>query len=144
MQYSGYMSPEYAKEGTFSEKSNVFNFGVLILELLVVEEILASTTSGVPPTSSRHSQLLYIAAAVVNTPGFARSRGKESPVPKERVEEVVVVGCVEGGEKGLYSEGIGPPKLDRPVNHPKPVHRPKAFFDLVHFKSHVLFCQTIG
>ncbi|KAH7863887.1 hypothetical protein Vadar_023078 [Vaccinium darrowii] len=30
----GYMSPEYAMEGTFSEKSDVFSFGVLILEVV--------------------------------------------------------------------------------------------------------------
>lgn len=31
---SGYMSPEYAMEGIFSEKSDVFSFGVLVLEIL--------------------------------------------------------------------------------------------------------------
>ncbi|KEH22696.1 G-type lectin S-receptor-like Serine/Threonine-kinase [Medicago truncatula] len=30
----GYMSPEYAMQGLFSEKSDVFSFGVLILEIL--------------------------------------------------------------------------------------------------------------
>ncbi|KAI8547011.1 hypothetical protein RHMOL_Rhmol07G0163300 [Rhododendron molle] len=30
----GYMSPEYAMEGTFLEKSDVFSFGVLILEIV--------------------------------------------------------------------------------------------------------------
>ncbi|KAI3505442.1 hypothetical protein L1887_27572 [Cichorium endivia] len=30
----GYMSPEYAMEGTFSIKSDIFSFGVLILELI--------------------------------------------------------------------------------------------------------------
>ncbi|GKB99373.1 G-type lectin S-receptor-like serine/threonine-protein kinase [Tanacetum coccineum] len=30
----GYMSPEYAMEGTFSEKSDVFSFGVLVLEIV--------------------------------------------------------------------------------------------------------------
>ncbi|XP_071741709.1 G-type lectin S-receptor-like serine/threonine-protein kinase CES101 [Rutidosis leptorrhynchoides] len=30
----GYMSPEYAMEGAFSEKSDVFSFGVLILEVV--------------------------------------------------------------------------------------------------------------
>ncbi|KAK9281944.1 hypothetical protein L1049_004853 [Liquidambar formosana] len=30
----GYMSPEYAMDGTFSEKSDVFSFGVLILEIV--------------------------------------------------------------------------------------------------------------
>ncbi|GJT84603.1 G-type lectin S-receptor-like serine/threonine-protein kinase [Tanacetum coccineum] len=31
----GYMSPEYAMEGNFSEKSDVFSFGVLILEIVI-------------------------------------------------------------------------------------------------------------
>ncbi|KAI3984588.1 hypothetical protein MKX01_040465 [Papaver californicum] len=30
----GYMSPEYVTKGTFSEKSDVFSFGVLMLEIL--------------------------------------------------------------------------------------------------------------
>lgn len=31
---SGYMSPEYAMEGVFSVKSDVFAFGVLMLEII--------------------------------------------------------------------------------------------------------------
>lgn len=31
---SGYMSPEYAMGGQFSEKSDVFSFGVLLLEIV--------------------------------------------------------------------------------------------------------------
>lgn len=31
---SGYMAPEYAIEGIFSVKSDVFSFGVLVLEIL--------------------------------------------------------------------------------------------------------------
>ena len=34
MECSGYMSPEYALEGVFSVKSDVFSFGVLMLEIL--------------------------------------------------------------------------------------------------------------
>ena len=34
MKYSGYMSPEYVMEGRFSEKSDVFSFGVLLLEIV--------------------------------------------------------------------------------------------------------------
>ena len=31
---SGYMSPEYAMQGRFSERSDVFSFGVLLLEII--------------------------------------------------------------------------------------------------------------
>lgn len=32
--YSGYMSPEYAMHGHFSVKSDVFSFGVMVLEII--------------------------------------------------------------------------------------------------------------
>ena len=31
---SGYMAPEYAQNGDFSIKSDVFSFGVLVLEII--------------------------------------------------------------------------------------------------------------
>ena len=31
---SGYMAPEYARQGDFSIKSDVFSFGVLVLEII--------------------------------------------------------------------------------------------------------------
>jgi serine/threonine protein kinase len=34
LKFSGYMSPEYALKGRFSEKSDVFSFGVLLLEIV--------------------------------------------------------------------------------------------------------------
>ena len=32
--HSGYMSPEYAVDGMFSVKSDVFSFGVMVLEIV--------------------------------------------------------------------------------------------------------------
>ncbi|KAL5737875.1 hypothetical protein ACOSP7_030636 [Xanthoceras sorbifolium] len=37
----GYMSPEYALEGLFSIKSDVFSFGVLLLEIVMARRTLA-------------------------------------------------------------------------------------------------------
>jgi len=33
-QCSGYMAPEYAMQGVFSDKSDVFSFGVLLIEIV--------------------------------------------------------------------------------------------------------------
>lgn len=32
--YSGYMSPEYTEDGIYSTKSDVFSFGVMVLEII--------------------------------------------------------------------------------------------------------------
>ena len=32
--YSGYMAPEYAMDGVFSVRSDVFSFGVIVLEIM--------------------------------------------------------------------------------------------------------------
>ena len=34
LKFSGNMSPEYAMDGQFSEKSDVFSFGVMLLEII--------------------------------------------------------------------------------------------------------------
>jgi len=47
---SGYMSPEYAISGMFSVKSDVFSFGVLLLEII----------GGKKNTAFQHSETMQI------------------------------------------------------------------------------------
>jgi hypothetical protein len=56
------MSPEYAMEGLFSIKSDVFSFGVLVLEIV----------SGKKNTSFYHSDTLHLLGHVgsFHTPSF--------------------------------------------------------------------------
>ena len=56
MKYSGYMSPEYAMEGIFSVKSDIFSFGVLLLEIL----------SGKKNTGFYHSDSIKLIGYVSN------------------------------------------------------------------------------
>jgi len=34
LNYSGYMPPEYVRQGQFSTRSDVYSFGVLVLEII--------------------------------------------------------------------------------------------------------------
>ncbi|GJY80855.1 receptor-like serine/threonine-protein kinase SD1-8 [Tanacetum coccineum] len=51
---SGYMSPEYAMDGSYSTKSDVFSFGVLVLEIVTGQKNRGSSY-----TSSQLSLLSY-------------------------------------------------------------------------------------
>ncbi|MQM18879.1 hypothetical protein Taro_051874 [Colocasia esculenta] len=44
----GYMAPEYVMRGQFSSKSDVFSFGVLVLEIVTGQRNTSLTTSGSP------------------------------------------------------------------------------------------------
>ncbi|KAK2995333.1 hypothetical protein RJ640_001855 [Escallonia rubra] len=59
--YSGYMAPEYAMEGNFSVKSDVFSFGVLVLEIV----------------SGRRNSSFYHHDRLVNLIGYAWDLWKE-------------------------------------------------------------------
>ena len=39
MGISGYMSPEYAMDGVFSVKSDIYSFGVMVLEIVTGKKI---------------------------------------------------------------------------------------------------------
>lgn len=52
---SGYMAPEYAMEGLFSVKSDVFSFGVILLEI-----ISGKKNSGFYLTEHAQTLLAYV------------------------------------------------------------------------------------
>lgn len=52
---SGYMSPEYAMEGLYSVKSDVFSFGVILLEI-----VCGKRNSGFYLADHGQSLLIYV------------------------------------------------------------------------------------
>ena len=57
LSYSGYMAPEYAMRGHYSIKSDVFSFGVLILE------IVTGRRNGGSYSSDEYADLLSLVSA---------------------------------------------------------------------------------
>ena len=59
--YSGYMSPEYIMGGIFSIKSDVFSFGVIVLE------VLSGKKNRMTYMDKPHTQLLgYVSLAYLH------------------------------------------------------------------------------
>jgi serine/threonine protein kinase len=54
VQNSGYMAPEYAMEGLFSVKSDVFSFGVIMLEIISGKRNNGFYTTKLAPTLLAH------------------------------------------------------------------------------------------
>ncbi|XP_021801484.1 G-type lectin S-receptor-like serine/threonine-protein kinase CES101, partial [Prunus avium] len=84
----GYMSPEYAMEGTFSIKSDVYSFGVLMLEII----------------SGRRNSSFYNADRVLNIVGYAWELWKEGrglelmdPTLKDSCTEDQLLRCFHVG-----------------------------------------------
>lgn len=61
---SGYMSPEYAMDGIFSVKSDVFSFGVLVMEII----------------SGKKNRGFYSASKELNLLGHVRRKATFLPV----------------------------------------------------------------
>nr|XP_019709618.1 G-type lectin S-receptor-like serine/threonine-protein kinase LECRK3 isoform X6 [Elaeis guineensis] len=118
----GYMSPEYAMEGIFSVKSDVFSFGVIVLEIL----------------SGKKNRMVYEAESCVNLLGHAWKlwedgrclellhEAMECSYPTPRVLRCLQVGllCVQEGSEDrptmaevvlmLSNEGVVLPQPNRP------------------------------
>ena len=58
---SGYMTPEYAKSRKFSMKSDVFSFGVLILEIVSGQKVICLDNG-----ENREHLLSYVSLNIQN------------------------------------------------------------------------------
>jgi serine/threonine protein kinase len=56
---SGYMAPEYAMEGLYSTKSDVFSFGVLLLEIISGRKKAGYHQSKCAPSLLAYVSLIY-------------------------------------------------------------------------------------
>lgn len=57
---SGYMSPEYAMDGLYSVKSDVFSFGVMVLEIICGKKNTAFYQTDQSPNLVRHVSNILI------------------------------------------------------------------------------------
>ncbi|QHO14953.1 G-type lectin S-receptor-like serine/threonine-protein kinase [Arachis hypogaea] len=82
----GYMSPEYAMEGLFSEKSDVFSFGVLLLEIV----------------SRRKNTKFYEDAESLSLLGFAWKLWNADNIPPLTDPEISNLNCNEDIKRCIH------------------------------------------
>ncbi|RYR35896.1 hypothetical protein Ahy_A10g050993 [Arachis hypogaea] len=83
---NGYMSPEYAMEGLFSEKSDVFSFGVLLLEIV----------------SRRKNTKFYEDAESLSLLGFAWKLWNADNIPPLTDPEISNLNCNEDIKRCIH------------------------------------------
>ncbi|KAI3952436.1 hypothetical protein MKX01_005303 [Papaver californicum] len=121
----GYMSPEYIMGGTFSEKSDVFSFGVLILEIISSKKNNSFYNSEQPSNLLLHTWRLW-------------NEGKWSEVVDEALDDLYspleVKKCVHIGLLCVQNRAIDRPTmaevdlmLSSETDRPSPKEPPYTF-----------------
>ncbi|CAL9071463.1 unnamed protein product [Musa textilis] len=119
----GYMSPEYAMEGIFSEKSDVFSFGVMVLEILSGKRSRTASPSEPCKNLLQHAWRLWMEGRCLELADEAL----EDSYSNSKVTRFIQVGllCVQEGSDDrptmedvflmLSSEDVTLPQPSRPA-----------------------------
>ncbi|KEH31161.1 putative protein kinase RLK-Pelle-DLSV family [Medicago truncatula] len=98
----GYMSPEYAMEGRYSTKSDVFSFGVLLLEIIAGQRNTHCETGRDSPNLIGHVWTLWTEGRALDT---------VDPALNQSYPSAIVLRCIQIGLLCVQENAINRPSM---------------------------------